>query len=578
MTRRLLPFLLVVLAGCGGHHAEPATPAPAVPPQSEQPSTALNGGLPAAPSAPVDSSLATNLDQQVNEFLTSAADSLADARALAALEDARPDASTIEDKAPVPGETATAPTKWDIDVVTFNNHDRVQYYLDFFQGPARDRMAIWLERMPRYEPMIRARMRENGLPEDMVYLALIESGFSNSAVSRSRAVGMWQFMKGTAKLYHLRVDRLVDERRDPYKATAAAARFLAALKDRFGSVYLAAAAYNAGPGKVGRGLKRLPDAESETADTSESNDKDFFRLYDTKLIRRETKDYVPKLIAAALIAKQPEKYGFARPAAADTVLPDSLVVTGATGLDVIARLADTTLLAIRDLNPQYLTLMTPPGVRMTVRVPPGRGATVAARWSALAPSERVTYAEHVVTAGETMGLIARHYHVSADLIRDANPTLKPNGLRLGQRVIVPTSAQPLSAEVRRSLESPKHVARGGGVHLVRRGETLSSLAAHYEVTVEDLRRWNRLSPGARIAVGRRLRVTGSSGATAITGRPNAPPTSGSAARGGTHLVRSGETLTALARRYGVTVAALRQANGLGPKGVLKAGMTLHIPG
>lgn len=580
MTRRLLPFLLVLLAGCSGHHAEAPAPATAPPVASAEPATtALNGGISPDTVLTPDSTRAANLGEQVNEFLTSAADSLADARALAALEDARPDSATIEDKAPVPGETPAAPTKWDIDVVSFNNHDRVQYYLDFFQGPARDRMAIWLERMPRYESMIRSRMREAGLPEDMVYLALIESGFSNSAVSRSRAVGMWQFMKGTAKLYHLRVDRLVDERRDPYKATAAAARFLAALNDRFGSVYLAAAAYNAGPGRVGRGLKRLPDDESEEADTAASNDKDFFRLYDTKLIRRETKDYVPKLIAAALIAKQPEKYGFARPSAPDTLAPDTVVVSGATGLDVIARLADTTLLAIRDLNPQYLTLMTPPGAKMIVRVPPGRGESVAAAWSALAPSERVTYAEHMVTSGETMGLIARHYHVSVDLIRDANPKLRPNGLRVGQRVIVPTSAQPLSAEVRRSLESPVRVARTGGVHIVRRGETLSSIAAHYEVSVEELQQWNKLTPGAKIGVGRRLRVSGraASNVASAPRKKSAPPAE-PAARGGTHLVRSGETLTALARRYGVTVAALRQANGLGPRDVLKAGMTLHIPG
>ena len=143
-------------------------------------------------------------------------------------------------------------------------------------------------------------------PGDLVYLALIESGFSNTATSRAKAVGMWQFMKGTAKLYGLRVDSWVDERRDPYRATDAAARHLRDLNRRFGSLYLAAAAYNAGSGKVSRGLIRLPDDDSD----SPNSDAAFFRLYDTKLLRRETKDYVPKLIAAALIAKQPKRYGF----------------------------------------------------------------------------------------------------------------------------------------------------------------------------------------------------------------------------------------------------------------------------
>lgn len=580
MTRRFAPLLLLWLAGCGGHQPKPGQPA-AVPQSSPPPAAPEAGataliGPPAAVATPIDtSSNSPTLDQQVADFLSRTADSLADARALAALEDARPDSAAVEDHAPVPGETTTAPTTWDIDVVTFNNHDRVQYYLDFFQGPARDRMAIWLERMPKYEPMIRAEMRKQGLPEDMVYLALIESGFSNSAVSRSRAVGMWQFMKGTAKLYHLRVDRLVDERRDPYKATEAAAKFLAALNDRFGSVYLAAAAYNAGPGKVGRSLRRLPDDDSDENATA---DADFFRLYDTRLIRRETKDYVPKLIAAALIAKQPEKYGFAKPAPGDSLRPDTLLVTGATGLDVVARLADTSLMAIRDLNPQYLTLMTPPGARMIVRVPRGRGESVRAAYAVLPASERVTYVEHTVASGETLGGIAKRYKVSADMLRDANPHLRPTALRVGQRVIIPTSAQPLSPEVRRSLETPVRLghASSGSSHVVRKGETLSGIAAHYEVAVADLERWNHLKPGAPLAAGRKLRIAGSTASRVPA--PRSAPASSADSHPATHLVRSGETLGGVAKRYGVSVAALRQANGMGPKDVLKAGTTIRIPG
>ena len=164
-------------------------------------------------------------------------------------------------------------------------------------------MSIWLNRMPRYEPMIRERLQREGLPGDLVYLALIESGFSNTATSRAKAVGMWQFMKATGKHYGLRVDSWVDERRDPYKATDAAARHLRDLNERFGSLYLAAAAYNAGVAAGSRadsgGCRDDDDGEGLASDAT------FFRLYDTKLLRRETKDYVPKLIAAALIAKEP---------------------------------------------------------------------------------------------------------------------------------------------------------------------------------------------------------------------------------------------------------------------------------
>ena len=209
---------------------------------------------------------------------------------------------------------------WDIDVETYNSHHRVQWYLDFFLGPGRERMGIWLNRMQRYEPMIRERLAREGMPGDLVYLALIESGFSNTATSRAKAVGMWQFMKGTAKYYDLRVDSWVDERRDPFLATDAAARHLRDLNARFGSLYLAAAAYNAGSGRVSRGLRRLRDDDSDR-----TSDAAFFRLYDTRLLRRETKDYVPKLIAAAVIAKEPARYGFTV-TPAEPLVYDSIVV------------------------------------------------------------------------------------------------------------------------------------------------------------------------------------------------------------------------------------------------------------
>ena len=320
--------------------------------------------------------------------------------------------------------------RWDIDVRTYANHPRVQYYLGYFQGPARSRMEIFLSRGARYESMIRARFQAEGLPGDLGYLALIESGYSNEAVSRAYAVGMWQFMRGTGRGYGLRVDSWVDERRDPVKATDAAARHLRDLRERFGSLYLAAAAYNAGAGKVSRSLGKLEwDAPSDTSSGADrrrrtrstrsrrrtpdratepisprrprltrpiqststpptrlrrkrdggldlrsrsrtssprmtqdiTSDAAFFRLASNDLLASETQDYVPKLIAAALIAKAPERYGFSAPVPAPLIY-DSLVVHDVTGLDVIARLAGTSLAEIRDLNPQYLRLATPAAV------------------------------------------------------------------------------------------------------------------------------------------------------------------------------------------------------------------------
>src|SRR5438093_1845491 len=208
-----------------------------------------------------------------------------------------------EGKAVIGAAPPAEPT-FDIDVSSFAMNRRVLQYLEFFRLDSRDRFEIWLARLGRYEGMIRDRLRAKRLPEDLVYLSLIESGFSNTAVSRAKAVGMWQFMASTARLYGLTVDPWVDERRDPFRATEAAANYLADLRERLGSVYLAAAAYNAGVGRIERGIDRLP-GEPDSVD-----DRTFFQLSDRRYLRRETRDYVPKLIAASLIAKQPARYGF----------------------------------------------------------------------------------------------------------------------------------------------------------------------------------------------------------------------------------------------------------------------------
>src|SRR5213593_3289556 len=240
-----------------------------------------------------------------------------------------------EGKAAIGAAPSPEPT-FDIDVSSFATNRRVLEYLEFFQVDSRDRFEIWLARLGRYEGMIRDRLRAKRLPEDLVYLSLIESGFSNTAVSRAKAVGMWQFMASTARLYGLTVDPWVDERRDPFKATEAAVNYLADLRERLGSVYLAAAAYNAGVGRIERGIDRLP-GEPDSVD-----DHTFFQLSDRRYLRRETRDYVPKLIAASLIAKQPARYGFEVEPFPPLAF-DEITVPDATGLDVVARLADTTV-------------------------------------------------------------------------------------------------------------------------------------------------------------------------------------------------------------------------------------------
>ncbi|MFN8652984.1 MAG: LysM peptidoglycan-binding domain-containing protein [Gemmatimonadales bacterium] len=512
---------------------------------------------------------------------TEAADS-ADAAVLEKLDQAHPQVrdSGLADL-PTPSGTGGANSvatevTYDIDVETYGSHSRVKYYLDFFQGPARERMGIWLQRMPRYEPMIRAKLKEYQVPEDMVYLALIESGFSNTATSRARATGMWQFMKGTAKLYGLKIDSWVDERRDPMRATDAAARHLADLRDQFGSMYLAAAAYNAGAGKVGRGLRRLPgdDAEDE-----ESADATFFRLYDTRFLRRETKDYVPKLIAAALIAKQPEKYGFERPTGIDPMAYDSIIVPDATGLDVIAKLADTSLVALRDLNPQYIRMVTPPRRESVVRLPIGSGAKVAEGYSSLPDKGRVSYVEHTVTRGQTLGAIAKLYRVNSRLIADANPGVRTTRLKPGTHLLIPTSFVPPLPEAAPVAARPGPGHGGTTIrYKVRSGESLWTIADKYNTTIERLRSLNALSRGEKLRAGQVIRVPAAVDTVADPG-PSTPRRVApvETARPHTHLVRRGDTLTGIANRYGVTLSALRSANNMDSDSVLKMGTRLVIP-
>ena len=573
-----LAVLLTFLIACGGRGSAPSG-APATSPSpltsSSAPGPASNSsgtGSDQLPEAPViDPQL---LAADIAAELQVEADSVADEVLLEELADAHPRSAEESEDAEsevIPGgaEALANAVTWDIDVETFNSHARVQYYLDFFQGRGRERMAIWLNRMPRYEAMIRERLQRESLPGDLLYLALIESGFSNTATSRAKAVGMWQFMKATGKGYGLRIDSWVDERRDPFRATDAAARHLRDLNRRFNSLYLAAAAYNAGSGKVSRGLRRLPDEDSDAT----NSDARFFRLYDTRLLRRETKDYVPKLIAAALIAKQPERYGF-RIGNTPPVVYDSIIVPDMTGLDVLARLADTTVAAIRELNPQYLRLATPPGTRSVVRLPAGHGPMTVAAYAELPPRQRVTFVEHFVARGETLSGIALRYRVSQTLLMASNPKVKSRRLQIGQRIVVPTGGA-LSTKVALRMAEPV-VAAGTPkrtYHRVQRGQTISELADEYGVTQRELLAWNGLDSRGRIRAGQRIRVSPPGAAAAPRA---APRPRGSAVK--THIVRRGDTLGGLARRFGVSIQALREANNLEEQETLRTGIALKIPG
>ena len=515
-----------------------------------------------------------------------ARDSALDAAMLDRIAVARVSDSALPPAAPTEAETATLRSMFDIDVKNFEEHGRVKYWINFFTGPARERMAIWLQRMPRYEPGFRAQLVARGLPGDLAYLPLIESGYSPSAVSRSRAVGMWQFMRGTGKFYGLAVDVWVDERRDVYKATDAAIRYLADLTARFGSPYLAAAAYNGGPGRIGRGLAHLdPGGDATAPDDStdgsadegspQAGDMAFFQLADTRYIRKETKDYVPKLIAAAMIAKQPERYGFPALVRAGSDAPDSVVVTDATGLDVVARLSGVPLAEVVELNPAFVRGLTPPKRPAVIRLPSGTGDSTTKALADLPAGERLSSFPHHAKGGETLAGIGKKYGLTPVMMRAANPAYTSRSPRRGEAVVIPGSARLLGwiGENRKVVFSEARA--GGSTHRVRSGETLGSIARRYHVSVGQLRSWNGLGPKGVIRAGQTLRIGSRSRAPhgRVASRGNALP--GGKPR--VHLVRTGETLVSLARRYGVTVETLRAANNLPAGRSLTAGRRITIP-
>jgi membrane-bound lytic murein transglycosylase D len=259
-------------------------------------------------------------------------------------------------------ELATVPVRWDIPVVW---NESVRGFVNLFSGEQSDRMALYLKRSGRYEGMIRTKLRERGMPEDLLYLSMIESGFNPNARSRAQAVGLWQFMAGTARDYGLRVDGYVDERRDPEKSTDAALRYLQDLHGQFGSWNLAAAAYNTGEVRVSRAMRATTGAEKGV-------ETDFWRI--RRLLPRDTREYVPLIYAAALVGKDPQKYGLGNVERWLPVPTDTVAVPGGTELETVAQAVGTTEADLRSLNPQLVKGVTPPGKAYPVRVPDGSGA------------------------------------------------------------------------------------------------------------------------------------------------------------------------------------------------------------
>lgn len=504
-------------------------------------------------------------------------------------------------------------------------HPLVAQYIHFFQGGGRRWFRRWMSRSHRYIPLMQPILESKGLPRDTVYLAMIESGFNTQAKSWAKAVGPWQFIPGTAKMFNLKEDFWVDERRDPIKATRAAADYLSLLHSTLGHWYLAWAGYNTGGGRV----RRMIEA---------SGSRDFWELSEMKRgFAKETKHYVPKLIACALVARHPEAFGFS-PDEFDPEGPfefDEVTLSDSVDLEVLATSAGTSIDAIRELNPELKRWCTPPATPehpYVLRLPRNSRATFEANFSKYAPGERLNFKIHRVEKGDTLSKIALKHHSAQEAILRMNGLTSARALRLGTDLVVPVpSAAALKAgkldtalerQVVRARRSGLSAARpqdeipagtqdgsgktmaSGTVTLatvdgktrvtygVARGDSLWTIARRFDVRVAELKAWNEVLSGNRLKVGLALVVwpgpraelttpTAALPSTPSTpSTPTAPATSHAearpgAAKGTRHTVASGDSLWSIAQQYGASVNDLKSWNNLASN-KLKRGQVLLV--
>lgn len=380
--------------------------------------------------------------------------------------------------------------------IVINKH--VVNHITYFQTRMKDRFTLWLSRSSLYIPMMRQVLREYALPEDLVYISLIESGFNPNAYSRAKAAGTWQFIKSTGKKYGLRIDEWVDERRNPAKSTVAAARYLKDLFEMFGDWDLAMASYNAGEGRIQRALIK-------------TKGDDFWDLVDTKHIKRETKDYVPKFMAATLIAKDPERYGFDEVDYWSPLLYDEVTVDSPTDLSVIARASESTLDEIKALNLHLKRNMTPPGEKeFVVHIPHGKGEIFYTNFNEIPREERFKTQRHYIKKGETLLTISRRYGIPIDTLCEINGFKKNKVVKEGDYIAVAS----LLAVPKKKIEYAR-IEKGDGskkgrddisdsMYKVRKGDTLWDISKRFNIPVSQIKQWNGIGRGNKIKSGDKL--------------------------------------------------------------------------
>ena len=434
-------------------------------------------------------------------------------------------------------------------------NSQVAKFINYFKSPRGKKTYVrTMERSGAYRGMIERILEEEGVPLELFHLAQAESGFRPKARSRAYATGMWQFVKFRGKQYGLRQNRYIDERYDPEKATRAAAQHLHDLYIEFGDWYLAMAAYNGGPNRVKTAVRR-------------TGTKDFWTHSRRRFVRRETRNYVPIILAMTYVGKNLEMYGIEIKDPAPPLEYDTVETETEIHFDLIADITGTSAQTIKQLNPALLRSATPP-FDYSLRLPKGTGETFVSELRQVPAEQRLAWRRHEVREGDSLVRIAQRYKVKPSEIT-AHNRLDNGVLSSGMRLTIPASKRRLRYYGRSSGGAGGFLEPGTGRYRIVRGDNLGSISRRFSVSIADLRKWNGLT-GTRIIAGRYLIVRREG-----VGRKGRQVLASAPAGSGTYRIRRGDTLGIIARRFGVTVAQLKAWNRL-TSNRIAAGDTLTV--
>mgnify|MGYP001436874129 CR=1 FL=1 len=439
-------------------------------------------------------------------------------------------------------------------------NDRVKTCIVYYQTVARSAVVRYLSRMTRYLPMIQKTFQEYGLPTDLAYLAMVESGFNNHAYSWARAMGMWQFIAETGRLYSMNRTWWYDERKDPVKATHAAARFLKDLYNEFGSWELSLAAYNGGPQRVRNVTKKQRTT-------------DFWKLK----LKKQTMDYVPFFMAATMICKNPEKFGFTDIEYQPEITFEEVRLNKSLDLKMVANAIGCTLAELQDLNPELLRQYTPPNKNQyALRIPKGKQEAFLAAYDELPIAKQTNWVQHKIRRGESVASVARKYGVSQYAVMEANNLGRRSRLVAGRTLIIPVTSD--EAASRSGRKDSQSYDSEDGTYVVRSGDTVSDIARAFRVSPDLIRRLNNLGRSSRIFVGQRLKVRADADQQSRVTPPKKTnkPSGKSTPSVTSYVVKRGDSLWDIARRFGTTPEALKVLNGLNSRSRIYPGQKLLI--